>query len=62
MTGASQAPDVSTGEPVILPYIDNLSVAWLDPARVRAARDGAARRLREAGFIVHEEMGPDTQA
>ena len=50
------APDLSSGEPVLLPYADNLNVAGLDASRVQVVKDAAVRRLREVGFLVHEEM------
>ena len=50
------APDLSNGEPVILPYADNLNVAGPNQDKVQAAKDGAVSRLRGLGFIVHEEM------
>ena len=50
------APDLSTGEPVILPYADNLNVAGIDRDKVQAAKDGAVARLRSLGFLVHEEI------
>ncbi|CAE7196525.1 AMY1.1, partial [Symbiodinium necroappetens] len=50
------APDLSNGEPVLLPYADNLNVAGIDARKVQIAKDGAVSRLRRLGFLVHEEI------
>ncbi|CAE7708857.1 AMY1.1 [Symbiodinium sp. CCMP2592] len=50
------APDLSSGEPVLLPYADNLNVAGTDARKVQIAKDGAVSRLRRLGFLVHEEI------
>ena len=50
------APELSDGEPVLLPYADNLNVAGTDPVKVQVAKDGAVARLRGLGFLVHEEL------
>ena len=59
ITDQTAPPDLSSGEPVLLPYCDNLNVAGCDAAEVARARDLAASRLRSLGFVVHEETGPD---
>ena len=58
VTDQTAPPDLQSGEPVLLPYYDNLNVAGCDAARVTRARDLAANRLRSLGFVVHEETGP----
>lgn len=49
-------PDLRNGQVVLLPYADNLNVAGTDKRLVQEAKDGAVRRLREVGLIVHEEL------
>jgi hypothetical protein len=56
------APDLSRGEPVLLPYCDNLNVAGTDKQRVAQALDGATARLRSLGFVVHEVSAPALHA
>ena len=48
-------PDLSDGEPILIPYVDNLNVEGTDPARVQAVKD-------QVGFRVHEEMDACTTA
>ena len=56
------APDLSDGQVLLLPYADNLNVAGVDQRRVQMAKDGAVKRLREVGLLVHEEMDACTVA
>ena len=48
-------PELFSGTPALLPYIDNLNVVGTNKAKVQEAIDRATARLREVGFIVHEE-------
>ena len=41
--------------PILIPYADNLNVVGTCAAKVQAAKDQVAERLREVGFRVHEE-------
>ena len=50
------APDLASGEVLLLPYADNLNIAGTDERRVQEAKDGAVKRLREVGLLVHEEL------
>lgn len=59
LVDGTAAPQSSNESVVVLPCIDNLNVAGLDPERVRQVRDDAALPLRKVGFLVHEETGPD---
>ena len=55
-------PDLSRGEPVLIPYADNMNDCGIDSARVQHAKDCVAERLREVGFRVHEEVQATTRA
>lgn len=49
-------PDLSTGEPILIPYADNLNVAGTSMERVQSVKDTVVARLRNLGFRVHEEL------
>ena len=49
-------PDLSSGEPIILPYADNLNVAGTNAERVQEVKDSVVAELRRLGFRVHEEL------
>ena len=49
-------PDLTTGEPVIVPYADNLNVLGIDKQRVQHTKDVIVRHLQKLGFIIHEEL------
>ena len=55
-------PDLSNGQVVLLPYADNLNVVGTNKEAVQAAKDSAVARLRDKGFLVHEEMDACTVA
>ena len=55
-------PDLSQGEPIIIPYADNLNVAGADADRVQQAKDRVVAALRQLGFRVHEEMDAQSTA
>ena len=48
-------PSMSSGEPVIIPYADNLNVCGIDSQRVQSAKDKVVQQLQSVGFRVHEE-------
>ncbi|CAE8604771.1 unnamed protein product [Polarella glacialis] len=50
------APNLKDGTPIILPYCDNLNIAGTNRELVQQAKEGAVKRLREVGFLVHEEV------
>ncbi|CAE8610344.1 unnamed protein product, partial [Polarella glacialis] len=49
-------PDLASGEPMMIPYADNLNVTGTCKEKVQRAKDGAVKRLRDCGFLVREEM------
>ncbi|CAE8638556.1 unnamed protein product, partial [Polarella glacialis] len=49
-------PDLASGEPMTIPYAGNLNVTGACKEKVQRAKDGAVKRLRDCGFLVHEEM------
>lgn len=55
-------PDLSQGDPIIIPYADNLNVAGTDADRVQKAKDQVVAALRRLGFRVHEEMDAQNTA
>ncbi|CAE7219985.1 ANK1 [Symbiodinium sp. CCMP2592] len=55
-------PDLEKGQPVLIPYADNMNVCGIDAVRVQWAKDCVANRLREVGFRVHEEENASTRA
>ncbi|CAE8681315.1 unnamed protein product [Polarella glacialis] len=50
------APSLKDGTPIVLPYCDNLNIAGTNRELVQQAKDGAVKRLRAVGFLVHEEV------
>ncbi|CAE8609395.1 unnamed protein product, partial [Polarella glacialis] len=56
LVDGAPAPELESGQPVMLPYCDNLNVSGIDKSRVQQAIEGAVQRLKEVGFIVHEEV------
>lgn len=56
------APSLADGQVLLLPYADNLNVAGTDRRQVQLAKDGAVKRLREVGLLVHEELDACTVA
>eukprot|EP00438_Fugacium_kawagutii_P003956 Skav200396 [mRNA] locus=scaffold1919:156792:162160:- [translate_table: standard] len=49
-------PSLEGGEPILIPYADNLNVAGLNPERVQETKDAVVAALRGHGFRVHEEL------
>ena len=49
-------PDLSSGEPIMIAYADNLNIAGISKEKVQSAKDGAVSHLRQCGFVVHEEL------
>ena len=58
----SPCPDLSTGEPIMIAYADNLNIAGINKERAQLAKDGAVDHLRQLGFVVHEELDATTSA
>ena len=56
------APSLSSGQPIIVPYADNLNVLGTDQHAVQEIKDKAVARLRQVGFRVHEEEDASTRA
>ena len=56
------APELDSGEVVLIPYADNLNVAGICQDRVREVKDLIVARLRQHGFRVHEETEASTLA
>ena len=56
LVDGKEAPDLSSGEVLLLPYADNLNIAGTDERRVQQAKEAAVCRLREVGLLVHEEL------
>ena len=52
----SPAPSLDDGQPVLIPYADNLNVAGTCSAQVQSVKDRVVKHLRDLGFKVHEEM------
>ena len=52
----SPAPSLDDGQPVLIPYADNLNVAGTCSAQVQSVKDKVVKHLRDLGFKVHEEM------
>ena len=52
------------GQPILIPYADNMNVVGVDRQRVQETKDKIADCLRDVGFIVHEEQDavPSVQA
>ena len=55
-------PDLSSGEPVLIVYADNLNVCGIDQQRVQTTKDVIVQRLRHLSFRVHEETDAVTSA
>ena len=53
-------PPLSSGEPVVIPYADNLNVCGIDSRKVQSAKDKVVQQLRSVGFRVHEEEDAST--
>ena len=49
-------PDLSQGDPILIPYADNLNVAGTNMEKVQQTKDRIVARLRSLGFRVHEEL------
>ena len=49
-------PDLSSGEPVLMPYCDNSHTIGTDPAVVQATQDKITATFRAHGFPMHEEV------
>ena len=49
-------PSLRGGHPILIPYADNMNVVGVDRQRVQDTKDKIAERLRDVGFIVHEEQ------
>ena len=49
-------PDLSGGDPIIIPYADNLNVAGTDQQAVQDTKDRIVKVLGGHGFRVHEEL------
>lgn len=56
------APELDSGEVVLIPYADNLNVAGTSMERVQQVKDSIVDRLRHHGFRVHEETEASTIA
>ena len=54
-------PDLSGPDPIMLPYVDNLSIGGACQKSVKRAMMGAKLALEAAGFSVHEEEEPSLQ-
>ena len=52
----SPAPDLDDGQPVLIPYADNLNVAGINKSQVQEVKDRVVKHLRHLGFKVHEEL------
>ena len=48
-------PSLIEGEPVIIPYADNLNVCGVDQHRVQESKNKVVQQLRSVGFRIHEE-------
>ena len=56
------APELSSGEPALLPYADNSNVIGTDQQRVQDVKDRIVKHFRSLGFGVHEEVDACTYA
>ena len=55
-------PDLTDGNPVIIPYADNLNVAGTNACKVQLVKDAVVEALRGYGFRVHEELDASSTA
>lgn len=62
LVDGKEAPDLSDGQVLLLPYADNLNIAGTDARLVQMAKDGAVKQLRKVGLLVHEELDATTCA
>ena len=62
LVDSAPAPSLENGEPVIIPYADNLNVCGTDEASVQQTKETIVKHLRGVGFRVHEELDSSCRA
>ena len=62
LVDSAPAPSLENGEPVIIPYADNLNVCGTDEASVQQTKGTIVKHLRGMGFRVHEELDSSCRA
>ena len=62
LVDSAPAPSLENGEPVIIPYADNLNVCGTNEASVQQIKDTIVSHFRGLGFRVHEELDSSCRA
>lgn len=62
LVDSAPAPSLENGEPVIIPYADNLNVCGTNEASVQQIKETIVSHLRGLGFRVHEELDSSCRA
>lgn len=62
LVDSAPAPSLENGDPVIIPYADNLNVCGTNEASVQQTKEIIVSHLRGLGFRVHEELDSSCRA